>query len=144
MIGRFWRYAGKTFDLWRQAASLRDARIKPQIPLSAAWSSVVGLFVTRLRSLNGLDQELRVSGRWDKMIGPRKLSGDSAGRLMGIIEPDQLRQVLSNAAHQLRRNKTLEDNPWPLRVVVLDGHEFFRRFRMRHSAPRPGDDPVLP
>lgn len=129
MMGRFWHYAGKTFELWRQAHSLRDSRRRPQIPLTVAWSSVVGLFAARLQSLNALDQELRISQRWDSWLGSRKLSGDSAGRLMGIIETDQLRQILSNTAHRLRRNKTLEDNPWPLRVMVMDGHEFFRQFQ---------------
>ena len=33
--------------------------------------------------------------------------------------------MLSGVNHKLRRNKALEDNPWALRFVALDGHEFF-------------------
>jgi hypothetical protein len=43
---------------------------------------------------------------------------------MGLMEPDQLREMLSRINHQLGRNKALR-NDWPLRVAVFDGHEFF-------------------
>ena len=41
------------------------------------------------------------------------------------MDSEPLRNLLSQANHRLRRNKTLQDNPWALRFVALDGHEFF-------------------
>jgi len=123
--GRFWRYANKVFGLRAMAGALSDLRPKPQIALSAVWLSVVMMFATRLRSLNALEQQLRSSNRWSGLLGTRRPSDDSVGRVMAQIDAGQLREHLRAAALRLRRNKTLQDNPWPFRVVVLDGHEFF-------------------
>jgi hypothetical protein len=46
------------------------------------------------------------------------------GDVMGLMEPDQVREILSRINHQLGRNKALR-NDWPLRVGAFDGHEFF-------------------
>jgi hypothetical protein len=81
--------------------------------------------VTRLRSLNALEGELRIPRRWDKIVGPRKPSADRVGQVVALIDPQALRDMLSAINHKLRRNKALDDSPWALRFVALDGHEFF-------------------
>ena len=60
----------------------------------------------------------------ERLIGKIKPSVDRMGDVMGLMEPDQLRQMLSRINHQLGRNKALR-NDRLLRVAVLDGHEFF-------------------
>jgi len=60
----------------------------------------------------------------EQVFGKIKPSADRMGEVMGLMEPDQLRQILSRINHQLGRNKALR-NDWPLRVAVFDGHEFF-------------------
>ena len=125
MMARFSRYVEKVFHFSDRMAGLRDSRPKPQIPVSAVFLSVLMMFVARLRSLNALEGELRVLGRWEKVVGKNKPSADTIGRVMGLVDPECLRDILSDVNHRLRRNKALDDNPWPLRFVIFDAHEFF-------------------
>ena len=124
MMRRFCCYIGKVFDFSKQIHALRDARKRPRIPTSALWASVFFLFVMRHRSLNAMEQEIQQPKWVERVIGRIKPSADRMGDVMGLMEPDQLRAMLSGINHQLGRNKALR-NDWPLRVGVFDGHEFF-------------------
>jgi hypothetical protein len=124
MMRRFCCYIEKVFDFSQQIHSLRDARKRPRIPTAAIWGSVFFLFVMRHRSLNGMEQEIRQPKRVERVIGKIKPSADRMGDVLGLMESDQLRAMLSRINHQLGRNKALR-NDWPLRVAVFDGHEFF-------------------
>jgi hypothetical protein len=125
MMARFCRYVEKVFDWSAQLESLRDSRSKPQIPTATVFLSALMMSAARLGSVNALEAELRVLKRWDGVVGKRKPSADSVGRIAGLIDPECLRNVLSHINHRLRRNKVLDDNPWPLRFATLDAHEFF-------------------
>lgn len=125
MMARFARYLDKVFAWNAQLEHLRDSRQRPQIPTAAILSSALMMCVTRLRSLNALEGELRVPRRWDNIVGPRKPSADRVGQVLALVDPEGLRDMLSGINHKLRRNKALDDNPWALRFVALDGHEFF-------------------
>ena len=61
----------------------------------------------RLGSLNALETESKMPRRLDPLIGPRKPSPDSIGRVMEQMDPDQLRAMLGVYNHRLRRNKSL-------------------------------------
>jgi len=124
MMRRFCCYIEKVFDFSKQIHSLRDARKRPRIPTGAIWGSVLFLFVMRHRSLNAMEQEIRQPKRVEILIGRIKPSADRMGDVLGLMESDQLRAMLSGINHQLGRNKALR-NDWPLRVGVFDGHEFF-------------------
>jgi hypothetical protein len=124
MMKRFCGYIEKVFDFRSQLHTLGDARKRPQIPTVAIWGSVLFLFVMRHRSLNGMEQESRQPKRVEMVIGKMKPSADRLGEVMGLMEPDQLREMLSRINHRLGRNKALR-NDWPLRVGAFDGHEFF-------------------
>jgi len=125
MMARFCRYIEKVFHWSLQIQTLRDARKRPQIPTRAVFLSAMMMCVTRLRSLNALEGELRVPGRWEKVLGTRKPSADRVGQVVALMNSEDLRDMLSGINHRLRRNKVLDDNPWALRFVALDGHEFF-------------------
>ena len=125
MMARFCRYLEKVFDWSTLLAGVRDSRAKPQIPTAAILIGALMMCATRLRSLNALEGELRVPRRWEKIIGPRKPSADRVGEVVALMNPEALREMLSGVNHKLRRNKALADNPWALRFVALDGHEFF-------------------
>ena len=129
MMSRFSRYVEKVFGWSHRLACLRDSRRKPQIPTGSVFLSATMMFVARLGSLNALETELRVPRRWERIVGKRKPSADTVGRVMSQIDPESLRDILSSILHRLRRNKALDDNPWPLRFVVLDGHEFFSQLQ---------------
>ena len=124
MMRRFCCYIEKVFDFSKQIHALRDARKRPRIPTAALWGSVLFLFVLRQRSLNAMEQQLRQPKRIERLIGKIKPSADRMGDVLGLMEPDQLREMLSRINHQLGRNKALR-NDWPLRVAAMDGHEFF-------------------
>jgi hypothetical protein len=123
-MNRFWNYVGKVFDIGSLAASLTDARREPQIPTATVWLSALGMATGRLGSLNALEQVLARPTGLQGLLGPRRPSADTVGRVMGLMDVGPVRQSLVKACHQLRRNKVLDDNPWPLRFAVLDGHEF--------------------
>jgi len=124
MMARFCCDIEKVFDFGQQIHTLRDARKRPRIPTAALWGSVFFLFVMRRGSLNAMKSELRRPKRMERLIGPIKPSADRMGDVLGLMEPDQLRERLSRINHQLARNKALR-NDWPRRVGTVDGHEFF-------------------
>ena len=124
MMKRFCAYIEKVFDFSSQLHTLRDARKRPRIPTVAIWGSVLFLFVMRHRSLNAMEEEIRQPKRVEQVIGKNKPSADRMGDVLGLMESEQLRTMLSRINHQLGRNKALR-NDWPLRVGVFDGHEFF-------------------
>jgi hypothetical protein len=124
MMRRFCGYIDKVYDFSLKIRSLRDARKRPRIPTVAIWGSVFFLFVMRHRSLNGMEQEGRESKRVERVIGKIKPSADRIGDVLGLMESEPLREMLSRINHQLGRNKALRKD-WPLRVGVFDGHEFF-------------------
>ena len=124
MMARFCRYTDKVFQLGQKIATITDSRLQPQIPAPAIWTSSFAMFVLRLGSLNAVEEHLRQPKRLDGLIGPRKPSADTIGRVYGPMEPAQQRQMLCQIGHRLRRNKVLQ-NSWPLRFAAVDGHEFF-------------------
>jgi hypothetical protein len=129
MMSRFSLYAEKVFGLSARIEGLRDSRKNPQIPAASVFLSAMMMFAAGLKSLNALESELRVPRRWERIVGKCKPSADTIGRVMGLTDPECLRDILSDINHRLRRNKALDDNPWPLRFAVLDGHEFFSQLQ---------------
>jgi hypothetical protein len=125
MIQRFSRYVEKVFHWSDRVAALRDNRPRPQIPTRTVFQSAVLMFALRLGSLNALEARMRPCGRWGALTGRRALSADSVARIVGAMFSQDLRDLLGQVAHRMRRNKVLDENPWPLRFLALDGHEFF-------------------
>lgn len=124
MFSRFCRYMDKVFDFSGSVSTLRDRRLKPRIPTASVWLSAFAMFATRRGSLNAIETSLRIPKRLDRLVGPRKPSADTIGRTFCLIDPEPLRAMLCRIDHRLGRNKALY-NDWPLRIVAVDGHEFF-------------------
>ena len=124
MMSRFCRYVEKVFDFGFRIGQLQDLRRRPRIPLGAIWGSVFFLFALRQRSLHAMEGQLRQPRRMERLIGPKKPSADRMGQVLSLIDPNQLRAMLSVINHQVGRNKGLK-NDWPFRVGAIDGHEFF-------------------
>jgi len=120
MFSRFYRYIDKVSDFSDEVAILKDGRL-PTVPI---WLSAFAMFATRRRSLNAIETLLHIPKRLDNLIGPRKPSADTIGRVYGLIDPELSRIMLCHINHQLGRNKAMEDN-WPIRIFAFDGHEFF-------------------
>jgi hypothetical protein len=124
MMSRFCRYVEKVFDFGFRIAQLQDSRGRPRIPLGAIWGSVFFLFALRQRSLHAMEGQLRQPRRMERLIGQKKPSADRMGQVLSLMDPNQLRAMLSGINHQVGRNKGLKNN-WSFRVGAVDGHEFF-------------------
>jgi hypothetical protein len=117
-------YLERRFGLRALVAGLHDGRFLPQIPTRAIWLSVFGMYVLRLRSFNALEQELRLSGRWEAWVGTRKPSADTIGRVFASMSAEETRQILSAVLHDAWRSKAIHPRPGEsYRVVAVDGHE---------------------
>lgn len=125
MTKRFCLYVEKVFDWSGILARVRDSRQRPQIPGATILTGAMLMFATRLGSFNALNGQLRVPGRWEKVVGKRKPSADTMGRVGGLFDTACLRGFLAETIHFLRRAKALAESLWALRFVVFDGHEFF-------------------
>lgn len=124
MLSRFSRYIDKVFHFSDHLSMLTDSRIKPQIPCDSVWLSAFFMHAMGYGSLNAAEQDLRVPGRLDGLIGTRKPSADTIGEVFSQMHSEPLRKMLSSINHRIARNKILENN-YPLRFAAVDGHELF-------------------
>jgi hypothetical protein len=132
VIGRFFRYCNKVFDLPRIVRTIRDGRVQPAIAGSAIWLSMLVLFVLRVGSLNGLEQKLRDKQRrkrWTKLLGDRPPSAEAVGYYAERVDCESLRLVLVFLYVCLQRNRHLRKFRINGRLVLaLDGHELFSSY----------------
>ena len=124
MIRRFSCYITKVFDFDEQVLKVSDRREKPDISTSTIWVSGLLMCALRLGSLNAMETELRIPKRMEKLVGKRKTSADSIGRVYSVMDLDPLRDVLASVNYQLKRNKVLRTDG-PFRFAAVDGHELF-------------------
>jgi len=124
MLRRFYGYVTKVFDFNKQVFRVSDNREKPDIQTSTIWVSGLLTCVLRLGSLNAMETELRIPRRMEKLVGKRKTSADSIGRIYSVMDLDPLRDILASTNHRLKRNKALRTD-WPFRFAAVDGHELF-------------------
>jgi hypothetical protein len=127
MLARLARYLDRTWDFTELVSELRDTRQYPQIPTSSVFLSVFGMMAQRLGSLNGLEQQLRMPGRWDAWTGPKKPSADTVGYCLERIVLDGLRSFGMAIAQGFKRKKAFRrlypDIHW---VGALDGIETYK------------------
>jgi hypothetical protein len=102
--------------------SLTDARPQPRIATCVIVRSLLVMIVTRLGSLNAVEQT-RSSLFWRRFLKDALPSADTLGRVAAQMEPAPIRQALLDLYTDLKRNKALPP-PWHgLMPLVLDGHE---------------------
>lgn len=119
ILRRFCGYITKVFDFDEQVFKVHDSREKPDINTNTIWVSGLLMCVMRLGSLNAMETELRIPRRLEKLVGKRKTSADSIGRVFSLMDLESLRSVLSGIYHQLKRNKALRtDGPFGLRLLM--------------------------
>jgi hypothetical protein len=103
--------------------------VRPRIPTQAVVRSVLIMFLTRLGSLNALEQT-RASAFWRKWLGSSKLpSADSLGRIMDRVDAGSIRQAQRALYARLKRNKALKPTTNGLTALVIDGHESHATYR---------------
>lgn len=60
---------------------------------------------------------------WQRWLGLEIGSADTHGRVLSIIDREQIRKMLKKVYRQMRRNKALGGNHQGLRALIVDGHE---------------------
>jgi hypothetical protein len=101
---------------------LTDARPQPRIATAVIVRSLLVMIVTRLGSLNAVEQT-HSSLFWRRFLGDALPSADTLSRVAAQMDPDPVRQALLELYTDLKRNKALPP-PWHgLMPLVLDGHE---------------------
>ena len=98
MIGRFARYAERRWNFLDILENVRDTRHNPSVPTSAVFLSVFGMHAVRHGSINALEQQLQIPGRWEPWVGPIKPSADTVAYAMERSDPEPLRIALADAA----------------------------------------------
>jgi hypothetical protein len=125
MMTRFCRYIDKCFHFRDLLPLFTDARKQPHIPSAAVFASAFALFCCNRQSLNSLQKDLvRFPARLRGLVGPRPPSIDTLGRVYALADSAGLRKMLVAVHRRLKRNKALQDGD-DLKVVAVDGHEFF-------------------
>lgn len=109
-----------------------DSRERPQIPASVAIKSLFVMTLSRLGSLNALEQT-RESRAWRTHVGGEVPSADTLGRVAARIDEDGIRRALSAHYTKLKRNKALPAPAHGLIALVLDGHESTASYRRKCS-----------
>lgn len=127
MLGRLARYIECRWDFLDMLTHICDSRQHPSIATSTVFLCVFGMHSTRLGSLNGLEQQLRIPGRWDPLVGPVKPSADTVAYAMARCDPDPLRKMLYGIARLGKRKKAFRRNyPDICWVAALDGVETYK------------------
>lgn len=111
------------YGLRAQLQGLLDGRLSPRIKTPVVAGSALIMALTRMGSLNGLEQT-GGNGFWKKWLGTALPSADVMGNVFSSIDCNALRGILRHLYSRLKRNKVLRP-PFKdsLFVLVVDGHE---------------------
>jgi hypothetical protein len=121
-------YGQKIFLLLRLIDGVTDARKRPRIATARIVRSVLVMLLTRLGSLNALEQS-GPSRFWRRWLGGAMPSADTVGRVCELIEADSVRHINHELYRHLKRNKALAPPPHGLLVAVFDAHESHASYR---------------
>lgn len=110
-----------------------DNRKSPQIPTTVIVNSVFAMFVSRLGSLNALEQLKTKSLALQNFIEGSLPSADTIGRVVGLMDSETIRGSLKEVYTQLKRSKCLELLEHGLVPLIFDGHESHATYR-RHCS----------
>jgi hypothetical protein len=110
--------------------AVRDGRRRGRIGTRVILRGVVVMFLSRLGSLNALEQS-RPSRFWSTWLGGPLPSADTIGRVCALVEPEDVRALHHDLYARLKRMKALEPPGHGLMAAVLDGHESHATYRRR-------------
>lgn len=110
--------------------NITDSRRRPRISSQLTAQSVLVMFLSRLGSLNALEQA-RLSPFWQKWLKGSLPSADSTGRIFSLINPDSIRAGNLHIYTCLKRNKSIQSPYNGLMALVVDGHESHSSYK-RH------------
>jgi hypothetical protein len=80
------------------------------------------MFLSRLGSLNSMEQ-LGKGSHLRRFLGGSMPSADSIGRIIDLVDPSSIRQVIHGIYDRLKKNKVLKPPRHGLVALIIDGHE---------------------
>ena len=127
LLGQFWHYVSKVYDLPRRLRAVRDTRVYPHIP---TWQISASLFLgalLRLPSFLQLATDTKRAG-WRRLLRfDQPLQDDQLAYVCERYRLDDWRELLGAVNQTLKRNKALESAKiGGLLVVALDANEQFK------------------
>jgi hypothetical protein len=89
------------------------------------------MLLTRLGSLNALEQTGGKRGAWNRLLGRGQHvpSADTLARVQTLLDPEDLRDLLREQYARLKRLKALPAPYHGLFALVIDGHESTASYR---------------
>lgn len=120
ILRRVLSYARSVLQWEPRLNAVRDPRRRPRIATRVILRAAVGTFLSRLGSLNALEQT-RPSRFWRGWLGEDLPSADSIGRVRALMDVDDLRNLPHAIYAQLKRIKALPPPALGLMAAVLDG-----------------------
>ena len=125
----FAAYLNKVFGFRDALASLRDARLQPEIPVQTIFLAAFYAFVFRLRSFQELEAELAQPYFRHWIEAPRSFDDDALRYSLAGFALEPLEQMLVSANRRLKRNKAFDAGRVQGRIVAaLDGIEVLSSF----------------
>lgn len=128
LLGRVLNYAQKMYGLCQGLREVKDARTKPRVPAGRAALGYLIVHLTRLGSLNALEQH-QAPKSWLPWLGGPLPSADVMGDVATTMQLDPLRALLRRQHARLKRNKGFDRDTSGFRWLILDGHEGASSYR---------------
>ena len=100
--------------------AVRDTRRRPQISTSVIVRAMAVMFLSRLGSLNALEQS-RPSRFWPRWLGAPVPSADTIGRVCALVDAEDLRSLHHDLYSRLKRMKAL---PPPAHGLTIENQGF--------------------
>jgi len=122
ILRRVLRYARGVLALDQAVGQIQEPRLRPQIAIHRIILSTLVMFLTRLGSLNALEQSARAPF-WHQWLGAGVPSPDTIARVACQIDPEGPREALATVYDRLKRGKALDKLFGKVVAAALDGHE---------------------
>lgn len=122
MLRRLFAYVRKLIDLPGHLKQMQDGRQRPRISAGTVVQSAMAMMLSRLGSLNALEQTGR-SRFWKRLMGTSLPSADTIAEACTTMQAEPIRQMQHDLYARLKRIKALAPPGHGLTVAVVDGHE---------------------
>jgi len=128
ILRRILDYGQKICHLLDRVDDVTDSRKRPRIATGVVIRGVLVMLLTRLGSLNALEQTGK-SPFWTRWLGDKLPSADTVGRVCQLVDANSVRDVNHQLYDRLKRAKALAPPAHGLVMAVLDGHESHASYR---------------
>ena len=91
---RLAKYLDRVWHFGKLVRKLKDGRKNPSTPTASVFLGLFGMFSVRLGSLNQLETQFRLPGRWERWVGQRMPLADTIGYALDRFNLNLLRSML--------------------------------------------------